>query len=150
MTMPSDIAIDAWTRLSRASETAKVFIERCLKNAGLPPLIWYEVLLELDNGDAAGIRPFELQAVLPLPQYGVSRLVDRMEKAGCVLKIPCAEDGRGQVLVLTERGRAIRAAMKPVHGAAIEEAFGNRLTPGEVRILARIVGKLLPGDAGRA
>ena len=148
--MPPDITIEAWTRLSRASEAAKAAVEQALKRAGLPPLLWHDVLLELENGNPAGLRPFELETALTLPQYGVSRLIDRMEKAGYLLKIPCAGDARGQLLVLTEKGRSIRAAMEPVHGAAIEEALGGKLTPGEIRILARIVGKLLPDNGRRA
>ena len=47
-------------------------VEARLKAADLPPLGWYDVLLELEKAGEAGLRPFELQARLLLPQYGVS------------------------------------------------------------------------------
>jgi len=149
MTTPSAITVDAWVCLLRAQETALATVERALKRAGLPPLAWYDVLLELERGGTDGLRPFELQAALLLPQYGVSRLLDRMEKAGYLQKTDCPGDGRGQVLILTEAGRAVRAAMWPVYGAAIQDAIGDRLTPGEARILTRILGKLSPPHGGR-
>ena len=59
-------------------------VESALKAAGLPPLAWYEVLVELDRAGACGVRPFALEEALQLPQYGLSRLLARMEEAGLV------------------------------------------------------------------
>ena len=144
MALPSDITIDTWVRLLQAQGDALEAVEKALKTAGYPPLAWYDVLLELDRAGADGVRPFELQDRLLLPQYGVSRLIERIERAGYVEKRVCADDGRGQMLAITAAGRDMRAAMWPVYGAAIEQALGERLTPGEMRILSRLLGKLLP------
>ena len=144
MPMPSDITVDTWIRLLRVHGDAVGAVETDLKSAGYPPLAWYDVLLELDRAGADGVRPFELQDRLLLPQYGVSRLIERIEKAGYVERRSCADDGRGQMLAITAAGRKVREAMWPVYGAAIEQAFGERLTPGEMRILSRLLGKLLP------
>ncbi len=144
MALPSDITIDTWVRLLRAQGDSLEAVEKALKTAGYPPLAWYDVLLELDRAGVDGVRPFELQDRLLLPQYGVSRLIERIERAGYVEKRACADDGRGQMLAITAAGRDMRAAMWPVYGAAIERTLGERLTPGEMRILSRLLGKLLP------
>lgn len=144
--MPSDNTVDTWARLVKAQETAFSVVEDALKQAGFPPLAWYDVLLELERTGTSGLRPFELQAALLLPQYGVSRLIDRIEKAGYLEKASCPEDGRGQVLMVTPAGRQLRRSMWPVYGAAIEQAVGARLTAGEARLLHRVLGKLLPAD----
>ncbi len=146
MDMPSDMTVDTWIRLVRTQKSALEKVEEALKQAGLPPLAWYDVLLELERAGPDGIRPFALREALLLPQYGVSRLIDRIEKAGHLEKRHCAEDGRGQLLAITQQGRRLRAAMWPVYGAAIERTVGARLTPGEARILVRLLGKLLPED----
>ena len=144
MDLPSDITVDTWVRLLRVQGHALSIAEKALKTAGYPPLAWYDVLLELERSGADGVRPFELQNRLLLPQYGVSRLIERIEKAGYVERRACIDDGRGQMLVITPSGRDARSAMWPAYGSAIEQAIGARLTPGEMRILMRILGKLLP------
>ena len=48
---------------------------------GHPPLAWYDALLEIEKAGPDGLRPFELRKLLLLPQYGTSRLLDRMVTA---------------------------------------------------------------------
>ncbi len=81
---PSDAVIRAWARLIRAQQAALAAVEAELKAAGFPPLAWYDALLELSRVDGAGLRPFALEQQLLLAQYNLSRLLDRLEKAGYV------------------------------------------------------------------
>ena len=106
------------------------------------PLTWYDLLLELERAGEGGLRPFELERELLLPQYGVSRLIERVEKAGYLKRETCEDDGRGQRLVITESGRKLRRKMWPVYGQAIEDAVGARLTPAEARRLSGLLAKL--------
>ena len=46
-----------WMRLMRASRTTLAAIEAALKGAGLPPLSWYDALLELRRAGVGGLRP---------------------------------------------------------------------------------------------
>lgn len=146
MTLPSDTTIETWIRLLRARDTAFAAVEKTLKDAGFPPPAWYDVLLELERTGERGLRPFELQAALLLPQYGVSRLIERIGKASYLQRHECAKDGRGQVLTITQAGRQLRRTMWPVYGAAIEQSVGVKVTAGEMRLLNRVLGKLLPAD----
>lgn len=139
---PTDAVIAAWTRLLRAQQTAMTSIELALKRAGLPPLAWYDALLELDRGPADGMRPLELERHMLLPQYGLSRLIDRIEAAGYVERRPFEGDGRGQVVVITASGRAIRQRMWPIYAAAIQSAIGDRLDEAEAKGLADLLAKL--------
>ena len=100
-----------------------------LKAEGLPPLGWYDVLWETEKA-TNGIRPLTLQDRLLLPQYGLSRLVERMVKAGLVARLDCETDGRGQVLVLTEEGRMTRGRMWPVYASALQSQIGA--LPGDL------------------
>ena len=106
---PPDVVVRAWARLERAHRAAQSTVEARLKRAGLPPLAWYDALLELERADPAGLRPFELQKEMLFAQYNLSRLVDRLEAAGYVARSASEEDGRGQRLTITEAGRAIRS-----------------------------------------
>src|SRR5688572_30747564 len=88
----------AWARLLKASTRMVEAAERDLKAAGLPPLAWYDALLELHRAAPSGLRPGDLEKEMLLPQYNVSRLIDRLETAGHVERLPHPEDGRGQVV----------------------------------------------------
>ncbi len=130
----------AWARLLRAHGAALGRVERALKAGGFPPLEWYDVLLELER--AGPLRPRDLQGRLLLAQYNLSRLLDRMAAAGCVAREACAEDARGQVIAITEEGRALRARMWPSYAGAIEAAVGARLSPEEAEALAGLLARL--------
>lgn len=147
MTAPSESVVRAWTRLERAHRAALATVESRLKAAGLPPLAWYDVLLELERAGEAGLRPFELQKAMLLAQYNLSRLIDRLDARGYVVRTASEQDGRGQVLAITATGRAMRRKIWPVYAAAIEAAVGARLSEREARALGDLLERLYVPDA---
>jgi hypothetical protein len=56
---PSANATAAWTGLIRAQHALMDAIEGELKDAGFPPLSWYDVLLELSRAPRGALRPVE-------------------------------------------------------------------------------------------
>jgi DNA-binding MarR family transcriptional regulator len=140
MTMPAATTLLAWNRLLRAAELAEQHCSATLQSLGLPPPAWYDVLLTLERSGAQ--RPRDLQGVLGLEQYALSRLLDRMVKAGLLERTPCPDDARGHTLKLTIEGLAMRAAMWPVFAAAIEEALGARVGEEDRAALARLLAPL--------
>lgn len=147
--IPDDMAFKAWARLVRAQDTVMTAVENALKSAGLPPLSWYDALLEIERSGDKGIRPFELEKQLLLPQYGLSRLLSRLEDAGYTVRRSAEDDGRGYRVAITDEGRAIRRAMWPVYAQAIEESFARHLTGGDVERLSEILGKIVAGNRFR-
>jgi DNA-binding MarR family transcriptional regulator len=139
---PSDTVIRAWARLMTAQRLALAAVERALKAADLPPLAWYDVLLEVERAGDKGVRPHDLERALLLAQYNLSRLIDRMERAGYVERRACEDDGRGQLIAITNAGRAIRRTMWPVYAQAIEQAVGRHLSDEEAGALGELLGKL--------
>ncbi|MCA0302170.1 MAG: MarR family winged helix-turn-helix transcriptional regulator [Proteobacteria bacterium] len=147
---PSQTTIRAWARLLKAQHLALSAVERDLKRAGLPPLTWYDVLLELERAGDEGLRPFELERAMLLAQYNLSRLVDRLERAGHVERRACEDDGRGQVIVATEKGLALRRKMWPVYARAIEAALGRHLSSRSTATLDDLLGQLIEGQRASA
>lgn len=141
-TMPSDDTQTAWCALFRSHKIVLGEIESKLKSAKLPQLLWYDLLWQLENANTCGVRAFELQPKLFLPQYGMSRLVDRMETQGLIEKHECPEDGRGIALSITDKGRDIRKQMWSVYAPAMQKALGAKLTEAETVALIQILGKL--------
>jgi len=134
-------AVGAWGRLIRVSTTALEAIEADLKAAGHPPLVWYDALLELRRAGECGLRQFELGKQMLLAQYNLSRLSDRLEKAGYAARQTCPEDCRGHKLMITENGLDLLARMAPDYLEAIEKHFTLHLEPSDIPQLIRILGR---------
>jgi DNA-binding MarR family transcriptional regulator len=139
----SNTTVRAWARLVKAHRVALASIEKALKAADLPPLGWYDALLELERAGSDGLRPFELEREMLLAQSNLSRLVDRIEKVGYIERRACEDDGRGQVLAITRAGKELRRRMWVVYRVAIQAAFGNHLSDKETRTLDALLGRLI-------
>ena len=114
----------AWVRLIRAHDRVVANVEAAVKAKGLPPIDWYDVLLELSREGGRRLRPVELEKELLVAQYNLSRLLDRMVEAGLVQREPCDGDGRGQMVSLTPKGKAMQKEMWP----HIREVVMNEMT----------------------
>jgi DNA-binding MarR family transcriptional regulator len=138
--------IEAWARLLRITQALSTAVESDLKAAGFPPIGWYDVLLELTRAGDRGLRQFELRERLMLAQYTVSRLIDRMERAGLVARAPCPEDARGQILHPTDAGLELIDEMWPIYRDAIGERFASRLSEEDTRFLNALLRRMAPED----
>ena len=143
--LPSDPMIAAWVALFRASAGLVSAVQADVKAAGCPPVEWYDVLWDLEQAPEMGRRQFELKGRLLLAQYNLSRLIDRLAKAGLVEKRPCPVDGRGQMLRITEAGKALRKKTWPVYQAAILRHVGAHLTAAEAQMLSETLARLIDG-----
>ena len=145
---PSQAVIRVWARLMKAQRLTLASVERELKVAGLPPLVWYDVLLEVERAGHEGLRPFELERAMLLAQYNLSRLVDRIERAGFVERRACEDDGRGQLVAITARGKAVRRKMWPIYAQAVEATIRKRLSAKQAETLDSLLNLLIAGHRG--
>ena len=134
--------VEAWRALITAHAAAIERIERELSEAGLPPLGWYDVLLELWRAPGGRLRMHELARAVVLSRSGLTRLVDRLEKAGLLRREPAREDGRGSFAVLTDEGARMREKMWPVYAEGIAKHFGAHISDEEAQVLARALGRV--------
>lgn len=139
--MPTTATTEAWIGLMRAQQRVLTAIEKDFKRAGLPPLGWYDVLWELVKAEDGRLRPFEIETRTLLAQYNLSRLIDRLEREGLVRREAFNEDGRGQWVVITEDGRAMRARMWQTYARSIERHVGARLSEDEARELTALLSR---------
>ena len=140
---PSEPVTRAWIGLMRARETVLGAIERDLKAADCLPLAWYDVLLELVRAPQGRLRPFEIEKETLLAQYNLSRLLDRLEKEGLIVREPCVDDARGQWVVITEKGRAAQARTWKVYAKSIQKHVGEKLDDKAAAALAELLGRLI-------
>ncbi|MEP6567000.1 MAG: MarR family transcriptional regulator [Mesorhizobium sp.] len=139
---PSPGAIKGWARLMRVSRQLVESAEEALKAGGLPPLAWYDVLHDLAEAGEGGLRPFQLIERTLFAQYNISRLLARLEADGLVEKLRVADDGRGQTIRITAKGRETRRLMWTVYGRSIAELVGARLSTNELDTLSGLLGRL--------
>ncbi|MBA1139139.1 MarR family winged helix-turn-helix transcriptional regulator [Mesorhizobium neociceri] len=139
---PSPEAIKAWARLMRVSRQLIEQAEEALKDSGLPPLAWYDVLHELAEAGEGGLRPFQLIERTLFAQYNISRLLARLEADGLVEKLKAADDGRGQTIRISAKGRETRRRMWAVYGRSIMELVGAKLSADELRTVSALLGRL--------
>lgn len=132
----------AWARIVRASTRILEEVELALKTAGFPPLSWYDLLLELKRAYPDGLRPFQLEKKMLLPQYNVSRLIDRVEKAGYVERLSFEEDGRGQIVKITVAGKNLQKKMWPVYKAVLEREIARHINEQEAETLSALLASL--------
>ena len=141
MPNPSPAAVTAWARLLRVARSLTEGAEEALKEAGMPPLAWYDALHEIAEAGEEGLRPFQLPERLLLAQYNVSRLLARLEAEGLVEKREVAGDGRGQTIRITRAGRDMRRRMWSVYGPEIAR-IEDRLSSDDLAMLTRLLGRL--------
>jgi DNA-binding MarR family transcriptional regulator len=141
-TKPSEAAVRAWAQLIRVEQRLLGRVEEDLKSAGLPPLIWYDVLLELVREPDGRLRHRDLHHRMLLAKYNLSRLLDRIETDGLIRREPVADDGRGEYVRVTAEGRDMQKRMWPIYRRAIATRFAARLNVADVDGLLLVLAKL--------
>jgi len=144
ITKLTDTIIDGWASLMRTRQYLLDLVEADLKNAGLPPLGWYDVLLELKRAPQGRLRLNEIGARMLLEKSNLTRLIDRLEGEAYVTRKACDDDKRGAYAVITPAGRALQKRMWPVYAESIETHFASRLSQQEVTSLLGLLRKLDP------
>ena len=148
MRLPTEDVIqgDAWeTTLRTVAGLLRVFEQTLQEELDLP-LAWFDVLTNLYAAPDNRMRMQTLAESLILTRSGVTRLVDRVEKAGLVTREPAKEDRRGYYAILTEQGRNLVESAHEVHGKDIDENFTRYLTDREMKSLYRIMSKVWTGN----
>ena len=138
----------AWPAFLTAHDALVVVIEERLRAAGLPDLTWYVVLWVLERAPENRLRMHELADKAVIARSNLTRLIDRMEKAGLVCRERVSDDRRGAYAKVTDDGRDLRARMWTIYGPAIDELFLSHLTAEENAVLRELMLRLLDGTRG--
>ena len=122
----------AWLGLIKSQQMLIDKVEEEFKNNSLPPLSWYDILLELDKAPEVGLRLNELGQRILLSKYNVTRIIDRLENEGLVSRDACPVDGRGKFACITPKGRRLRKKMWPKYYKVIKEHFLSKFNSKEL------------------
>lgn len=132
---PDEQHLAAWRAFLTAHAAVIDQIDRDLAAAGVLPLGWYDVLIELHEAPERRLRLHELAHAVVLSRSGLTRLVDRLEAAGLLCRQPDPTDRRGAFAALTDAGLAALQHTWPAYARGIVAHFARHLSDEEARIL---------------
>ena len=148
MDVPCDDRDQAWPLFLATYGTLIEILEHELQTERGLPLTWFDVLIQLSFQPHGRMRMQDLADRVLLSKSGVTRLVDRMTKAGLIARVPCETDRRVVFAELTSEGRAKLTEASPVAFRGVAEHFTQHLGRAEHDAIMSGFRKIL--DAARA
>ncbi|MBC9727974.1 MarR family transcriptional regulator [Streptomyces sp. TRM68367] len=110
-----------------------------------------EVLIRLCRQPGEEVSQRRLADDLTLTSSGTTRLIDRMEQAGLVRRVPSPEDRRSVLVEPTQQGRAVFLRAADVHARVVQRHFVDPLGAEDYARLTHALGEInsvLREDAG--
>ncbi len=103
----------------------------------------YVVLAMLSEAPDHSRRMSDLARRSNQSQSRLSHTVSRLEERGWVRRERAAEDGRGNLAVLTDAGWDVVRTLAPGHVDAVRESVFDPLTPDQTRMLGQALEAVL-------
>jgi DNA-binding MarR family transcriptional regulator len=137
LSSPSPERLRAWRLYFESALALADVLER---DTGIP-LPWYDALVQLDEA-SDGLRMNQLADRILYSKSGLTRVVDRMEKAGLVRRVRPENDRRSIFVFLTDKGRNTMEQARHHHRHAIEQHFSRHLADTDIKVLTRAFEKV--------
>jgi DNA-binding MarR family transcriptional regulator len=128
---------EAWGALTRTHAAVSQRLQEALAQGDFPPLPWYEVLAAVAEAPGQRMRMGDLAEALVITRGGLTKLVDRLVKAGLLERTFCADDRRVSYATLLPAGMTLLAEMRPVIVGELGLAFSASLSVEQANELRR-------------
>jgi DNA-binding MarR family transcriptional regulator len=135
------VAVDTWRAVVTSHAAVTDRVQKAVAAADLPPLSWFELLQAVKASPNGRPRMSELADWLTLSRGGITKLVDRLQQAGYIERVNCAEDRRGLQAELTPAGEAMLEEMRAVYAAELEHHL-RRLSKDEAELISAALAKV--------
>lgn len=133
-------AMQTWRSFIRAKAEIRRVIHRELRARGLTGA-QLDILRVLAESGSEGVQLNEISQRLYVTSGNITGLIDRLEEAGHLARVPHAEDRRVTLAVLTPGGRAIFEQLYPSHISRVNMLL-SALTPEEQNMLAGLLVRI--------
>ncbi|MGW6690083.1 MarR family winged helix-turn-helix transcriptional regulator [Streptomyces sp. NPDC054961] len=131
-------------RIYRIAKTMGDEMERTYNRYGISRGEFDVIATLRRSGTPYTLSPRELSATLMLTTGGMTGRLDKLEKAGLLLRAPDPHDRRGLKVTVTERGLALIDEAVAA-GLEVQRAALTGLDEDEVRTLTALLRKLMAG-----
>ena len=139
---------EAWGALTRTQAAVSGRLQEALTESGFPPLPWYEVLSTVADAPEARMRMGDLAEAMVISRGGLTKLVDRLVKAGLLERTFCETDRRVSYATLMPAGDDLLAEMRPVVVAELRIAFEAKLSVEEANDLRDTLDRVRSSACG--
>lgn len=139
---------EAWIAISQTHAAVSGRLQEALTAAELPPLPWFEVLATLDRAPEQRMKMGELAEALVITRGGLTKLVDRLIKAGLLERALCETDRRVSYATLLPAGAELLEEMRPVVRAELAIAFSANLTAEQAEELRATLERIRGSACG--
>jgi DNA-binding MarR family transcriptional regulator len=126
---------EAWGALARTHAAVSQRLQEALAQGDYPPLPWYEVLAAVAEAPEQRMRMGDLAEALVITRGGLTKLVDRLVKAGLLERTFCDTDRRVSYATLLPAGSRMLEDMRPVIVGELDLAFSANLSVSEANEL---------------
>ncbi|WP_019629522.1 MarR family winged helix-turn-helix transcriptional regulator [Actinomadura atramentaria] len=141
-TVPGDLLHEFGSLLGAATLLERIANRELERRCGIRHVV-FEVLLRLSpSGARCPATMGTLAGELTLTSGGMTRLIDRMEDAGLVVRTTAEGDRRRQHVELTDAGSAKLAEALTVHTETLARHLAGPLTPTQRTALAEALRAL--------
>jgi DNA-binding MarR family transcriptional regulator len=141
------LKLRAWRGFLEAHSSITRELERELREERGLPLSWYDVLVQL-NEAGGEMRMHRLASSLLLSRSATTRFVERLERAGLLVRDGAPDDRRGTVVRLTDQGMDTLRRAAGVHLRGVKRHFGDIISNEDAELLVRLMTKLAPPPSG--
>jgi len=147
-TRPDPTALASWRVFLRAHAVVTRRLEAELLEEQDLPLASYDVLFQLVDAPGRRLRMTELAGAVLLSRSGISRLVDRLQREGLVIREAASEDGRGMYAVLLPAGLSRLRDAAPTHLRGVAEHMTSKFSEDELDALRALLERLCDWPLG--
>jgi DNA-binding MarR family transcriptional regulator len=124
MDKQADSVIRLFRAILRAGMSVGCEVRPLFAQHDLTPPQW-DVLCALAQADPGGMMLSEISQQLLVTGGNITGLVDRLEEAGLVKRLPHPQDRRVVLAVLTERGEEVYGQVFPEYCTRLKELLGG-------------------------
>lgn len=139
---------EAWGAMTRTHAAVTQRLQEALAQGDYPPLPWYEVLATVAEAPDQRMRMGDLAEILVITRGGLTKLVDRLVKAGLLERTFCETDRRVSYATLLPAGRDLLAEMRPVIVGELEVAFSANLSERQADQLREMLDRVRGSACG--
>lgn len=143
MTSPPDPSqLNAYFALMETSSLMKHAVEQQLREAGDLSYVQFQLLATLGDSPSGSRRMTDLADGVVYSRSGLTYQAQTLERRGLVTRAPSSDDERGITVTVTDKGRAVLAAVFPGHVALLETMLLAPLSRTDIEALADILGRV--------
>lgn len=138
----------AWRALARAVVVIPRVLEADLMQATGVTLTEYSVLMNLSEAPEGSLRMSELANYVAISVSGLTRVVERLERAGLVERVRSSADGRGQLACLTSAGLKCLKEAWPAHLESVRRHVLDHLDNVDLVAFADALAAIAQAEIG--